>query len=281
MLALQQVESPAVDLAAVGDLMFGRSVAARIQKEGYTAILGAATPELKKADLAFGNLECVLSRRPFTQQKRFLFEGPEDAAPAIKDAGFSLVSVANNHSLDAGPSGLADTVAALNRAHIDRIGDSTDPLVLTRHGVRIAFLAYSDFPTIPGIRYTDEFRLASAIKVARQQADAVVISWHWGNEGIATPSPRQIKLAKLAAGAGADLVLGHHPHVWQPVEWLPGKDGHRCLVAYSLGNFVFDAIPMDQRKTGILHVALSAKGVTGFSITPYEILRGAPTRSSR
>lgn len=267
-----------VELAAVGDVMLGRYVGRRIEREGADALFKAARPALK-ADLAFANLECVLGDAPFTRSKRILLRGSPAAATALAKAGFDIVSVANNHALDAGEPGLRQTLASLRRAGIAAAGLPAAPVLLARKGLTVGFLAYTDFPDEPSgvLARTDEATLADDVAAVRRQADIVAVSWHWGTEGDATPNPRQRRLATLAAKAGADLVLGHHPHVLQPIAWLPAKDGRRCLVAYSLGNFVFDATKPPERETLVLRVKLAKHGVESYTIVPCRITKGAPT----
>lgn len=267
-----------VALAAVGDVMLGRYVGRRIEREGADALFAAARPALK-ADLGFANLECVLGDAPFTQARRIRLRGAPASARALAKAGFNVVSVANNHALDAGEAGLRQTLASLREAGIVAAGLPGGPVVLERKGLRVGFLAYSDFPTEPSraIARTDEATLAGDIAALRQEADIVAVSWHWGTEGLATADPRQRRLAGAAARAGADLILGHHPHVVQPIEWLAGKDGRRCLVAYSLGNFVFDAVKPAERETLVLRARLTKHGVAGYTTVPCRITRGAPS----
>ncbi|MCW5942405.1 MAG: CapA family protein [Fimbriimonadaceae bacterium] len=266
-----------VDLAAVGDIMLGRYVARRIAREGAHALFDAARPALD-ADLTFGNLECVLGDAPFARPKRFLLRGDPASASALAKAGFDVLSVANNHAVDAGEPGLRQTLRALEDDGVNPVGHRAEPTVVVRKGLRVAFLAITDFPVDPPglVRQTDESTLAGDIADARRRADVVVVSWHWGTEGSHLPSDRQRRLARLAADAGADLVLGHHPHVLQPIEWLPAKDGRRCLVAYSLGNFVFDATRPAERQTLVLRATLAKNGVQSYATVPFRIRQGRP-----
>ncbi|WP_025226455.1 CapA family protein [Fimbriimonas ginsengisoli] len=277
-LAALLLGSPTADLAAVGDLMLGRYVGRRISAEGVDRIFADSGDELRKADIAFGNLECVLSRRPFALSKQVLLRADPSNASGLSRAGFDILSVANNHSLDAGKAGLDDTVSALTRVGIHPVGSDPRPLVLRKNGLRIAFLAYCDFPGASGISYLDELRLKSDIALARATADVVVISCHWGIELTSRVTERQIHIATLAATSGADVILGHHPHVLQKIAWLPAPHHRRCLVAYSLGNFVFDARTPAEKQTGILHITLTLGGATAYKFSPYQIANGPPLR---
>jgi poly-gamma-glutamate synthesis protein (capsule biosynthesis protein) len=270
---------PSIDLAAVGDIMLGRWVGAEITRHGPDYPFTLSRRELRHADLAVGNLECVLGSAPFAVRKRFLLRGNSLEASVLKRAGFAALTLANNHSLDCGPTGLSETLKALSSAHVSAFGAVASPSVLTRKGVRIAFLGYCDFPNDSGgsgICYTNEARLRADISSARQVADIVVVFWHWGVELSSTVSPRQRHLARLAAADGADVVFGAHPHVLQPIEWIRRPYGRRCLIAYSLGNFVFDAHPGRESRTEILHVILRRDGVRGYRVTPYRIVDCRP-----
>lgn len=167
----------------------------------------------------------------------------------LRWAGFDVLGQANNHALDLGSAGLAETTSRLRTAGIATVGAGPDaeaafqPLIREVDGVRLALLAFNAVPD-PGAarRETgwvraewDPARAASAVDAARDRADAVVVSFHWGYEYETRVDPAQRDAARALLQAGADLVVGHHPHVVQAFE----VDGDRC-VAYSLGNFVFD-----------------------------------------
>ncbi len=274
---------PTVDLAAVGDVMLGRWVGREIDTHGRDYPLSKAKQELGKSDIAIGNLECALSKLAFSGRKRFHLQAKPAIGQALQSGGFAALSLANNHALDCGPDGLAETTSALRMSGVATIGITENPTVMIRKGLRIAFLAYCDFPNDsggPGVSYTNETRLQNDITVARRQADVVVVYWHWGDELSRKVSNRQRLLAKRAANAGVDLVLGAHPHVLQPIEWIQGNGGKMCLVAYSLGNFVFDAPDAATSHSEILHVTLSKRGVTGFRVSPYVIVRCRPEPTS-
>lgn len=269
-----------ITLAAVGDVMLGRWVGKRIAKVGTDQFFSGFSKELNQADMTFANLECALTKTTKSANKKIVLRADPALAPALSRAGFSVLSLANNHALDFGESGLDETVSALKAANLVPIGRESDPMLWELKGVTVAFLAYCDFPRDSGgkgIRYTDEETLAADISLAKQQGtDVVVVAWHWGTEGSAKPNARQRHLARLAASAGADLILGSHPHVLQPVEWIPRNDGRRCLVAYSLGNFIFDAVKEPERRTAILKVRLGKGGVQGYTLSSYRIQNGAP-----
>ncbi len=231
----------AVDVVVVGDVMLGRGLADEPRP------FAAVAPSLRAADLTVGNLECVITGGLETG-----FPGSLRAHPSmvtqLRKAGFDVLGLANNHALDLGASGLAETASRLEAAGIATVGAGPDPeaafqaVVREVDGVRLAFLAFNavaDGWHDQGDDWTradwDPERVVAAVNAACCQADAVIISVHWGYEYQTRVDPAQRDAALLLLRAGADLVIGHHPHVVQAFE----IDDGRC-VAYSLGNFVFD-----------------------------------------
>jgi poly-gamma-glutamate capsule biosynthesis protein CapA/YwtB (metallophosphatase superfamily) len=237
-------------IAAVGDIMLGGTAAPEMQKFGYDYPFEQTKNILKQAQIVFGNLEGPLTDAGTAEAaKQYVFRSPPDmVAPALARAGFNVVSLANNHTLDYGPEGLEDTRAALDKAGIRHAGagrndiEARQPVYMMADGVTVAFLAYSlTFPGgILGRTGQARDRLRSRAPCARgrgdsaQTADIVVVSFHWGQEGKTELRDYQTQLAHAAIDAGASAVLGHHPHILQGVEQY--KHG---VILYSLGNFAF------------------------------------------
>jgi hypothetical protein len=260
----------AIEVIAVGDVMLGREVS------GEPDPFGAAASWLRSADLALGNLECAIapeesSRPDFAAptpeqnslQQPYHLVAPPKAAGLLREAGFDLLGLANNHALDRGLAGLADTARLLEAAGLAPFGAGPDlpsayrPVVRSSGGLRLAFLGFNAVPSPRGPQWTGEVRQAeqvlpwtlagwereqalAAVRSARQEADAVIISIHWGYEYETRFDPLQREMAAALVEAGADLVLGHHPHVVQGVESMHRPDGSEAFIAYSLGNFLFD-----------------------------------------
>lgn len=279
-------EPRAVTIAAVGDLMLARTVGERIQSDPSLP-LGAVAPVLKGADIAVGNLECAVATGGVPAAKGFTFRAPPAAAAALVSAGIDVVSLANNHSLDYGVGALGETVANLDANSILHAGAGADdaaahaPAVIERNGLRIAFLAYADVPVewrgfdtrswiagpdSPGLAWLDIPRMRAEIASAKRSADVVVVLLHFGIEDQRMPSPLQVEEARAAVDAGASLVIGSHPHVLQPVERY--GDG---LIAYSMGNFVFDGDDNPTNESAILLVTLTGKSVTDYRLAPVVI----------
>jgi poly-gamma-glutamate capsule biosynthesis protein CapA/YwtB (metallophosphatase superfamily) len=245
-------EAPSAELriAAVGDIMLGGTAAPEMQKYGYDYPFEPTKNILKQAQIVFGNLEGPLTDAGTAEAaKQYVFRSPPDkVAPALARAGFNVVSLANNHTLDYGSGGLEDTRAALDKAGIRHAGvgrnaiEARQPVYMMADGVTVAVLAYSltfpeEFwagPDKPGTAFGHEKHVRADVATARQTADIVVVSFHWGQEGKTELRDYQTQLAHAAIDAGASAVLGHHPHVLQGVEQY--KHG---VILYSLGNFAF------------------------------------------
>ncbi|MGQ9702965.1 MAG: DUF5719 family protein [Actinomycetota bacterium] len=246
---------------------------------------------LQSADLAFANLECAVSYRGSpVSGKSFTFRGSPAALPAMRNAGIDVVSHANNHARDYGAEALVDTLHHLENNGIAHCGSGVDhnqarsPTFLAGNGLRVAFLAYSDVnyygwpagPGYPGVAdASDPGRIATEISTARQRSDLVVVSFHWGEEKEYHPTSRQRYLAHLAVDSGADIVLGHHPHVVQGLEIYRGR-----LIAYSLGNFVFNPGSVQGTYSVLLRVSMGCGEFRGATLNPVRIVSGRPSPMS-
>ena len=261
-----------VRLAAGGDVTLGDGVRTAIARYGPRWPWLSVAPVLRAADIAVVNLEtCVSTRGRPWPGKEFTFRGtPTSLRVTRRFAGVDVGSLANNHSLDYGRVAFADTLRHAKRYGLRTIGGGADlaearrPAILTRGGLRVAFLGFSDVrppgfdagldrsgaaPALPAYIRKD-------VRRAKRNADVVVVYFHWGIELDRSPTARQRRLARIALRAGSSVVLGAHPHVLQPRE----RRGSR-LIAWSLGNFVFDWNSPDTDRTGILRFGLGARGV--------------------
>jgi poly-gamma-glutamate synthesis protein (capsule biosynthesis protein) len=204
-------------------------------------------PVFREADVAFANLET-----PLSDDARWsgAFRTPTAFADGLAWAGLDVVATANNHALDAEGAGLRDTREALWRAGVGAVGTGSDladarrPFIVEREGIRIAFLGYAQFvnagrsafaqPNRAGVVPLDPFVIEEDIARVRDRVDYVVLSFHWGIENARETHPRAREFARRMIDAGADVILGHHPHVPRGVEVYDGKP-----ILYSLGNLVF------------------------------------------
>ena len=275
----------------VGDLMFGRYVEQVTDRYGHDHVLSEVA-SLLDADYVTGNLEQVITDRPDELPEAdkliHLSSGP-GAAAALADAGFTTLALANNHLMDHGIPGLRDTLAALDAAGLAYAGagatlDDAARIDYQEHGgVRVATLSFSDAYVVGfvarafqgGVLSADEQRASRLIREADANADLVVTHFHWGTEYGFAPNGRQRELAEMAAASGADIVIGHHPHVLQSVERIGDT-----LVLYSLGNFVFDQGWSRTRESTLVRYELGADGRARVSFVPIVIGEGTPRVAS-
>ncbi len=242
-------QASTVRIVAVGDICLAGGVDRKMRARGRGYPFAAMRDTLRSADIAFGNLECVLANGGDPIPKKYNFRGRPIGAMALAEAGFDIVSVANNHTLDYGREGLAETLTHLRRTKVIPVGagntlaEAHRMQVLRSNGFRIGFLAYLGmFPPLlppatdePSVAMAYLPRLRAEIRSARRRVDFLVVSLHAGVEHAPSPSARQQAIARAAIEAGADVVVGHHPHVVQQLAFYRGKP-----IFYSLGNFVFN-----------------------------------------
>lgn len=271
-------------LVAVGDIMLDRGVGQKIERQGAGYPFEQVGDLLAQADIAFGNLEGPLSDSCTRSGKSISFKAKPGFAQGLVLAGFDVLSLANNHSADCGPTGLLQTIETLRARGIRSSGagmtpvEAERPAILNVRGVRVAVLAFSAFSSENLSRGGMSIAPASvetvrrAVLAARTSADLVLASFHWGEEYASKPRDEQVKLAQVAVDSGADLVIGHHPHVLQGLQLVRRGEGTRpAFIAYSLGNFVFDAPrAWDKRlvESVLLRCRLSAEGLESVEVVP-------------
>jgi len=276
------LQSPAADevtLAFAGDVMLsdlpGAAIAAgRDPLADFTDIFDSV-------DIAVANLECVVATVGEPIDKPYTFR----AHPQVLDVlarHFSAVSLANNHTGDFGHAAFLEQLDRLDKKSIARFGGGRDcrearlPLLIDRHGVRIALLGYNDYqprdfeagPTWPGVAWAVDEQVSADIKAARSEhrADVVIPVVHWGWE-YEPANDRQKALARLMIESGADVVVGGHPHVTQEVEYHQGK-----LIVYSVGNCVFDGFdPGPSRQGWFLRLRVDRSGMVAWDTLPLRI----------
>ena len=262
-----------VTLASVGDINLGDGPRAVMRSRGVRYPWRNVAPTLRRADVAFGNLECAVSRRGRPVPKQYNFRGgPSALRAAARFAGMDVMNLANNHTVDYGRTALMDTIRFTRRYGMTHVGAGRDvaaarrPRIVRRLGLRIAFVGFSDrlplyfYATAsrPGTSFASVPAIRRSVRRARRRADVVVATFHWGDELARRPTGRQRLFARAALRAGATAVIGAHPHVLQPRE----RYGRR-FVAWSLGNFVWSAGSYATSSTGILMLRLSGRGVEG------------------
>jgi poly-gamma-glutamate synthesis protein (capsule biosynthesis protein) len=245
----------------VGDIMLSRSVGDEMAaRNDWSWPFAVVASETAGADLTFGNLESVISDRGIVEGCRYCFRADPRAMQGLLTAGFDVVSVANNHVLDYGQAAFDDSLRRLRESGITPVGDA-GPIFKEVQGMRVAFLAYS-YPL-------RQDKIVSDIAAARPLADVMVVSFHDGTEYETVHNAEQERIFRGAIDAGADLVIGHHPHVVQDTE----KYG-RGWIFYSLGNFIFDQLwsPETMRGLGV-DVAIRAGRITDIATRSVDISR--------
>ena len=282
---IQPIQTPAPSpspparftLLFAGDIMLDRGVEYKLKQNGadwkFPFLLIA--DELRKADMVFANLESQISDKGYNVGSIYSFRADPASLEGLVFAGIDVVSVTNNHSFDYTKAAFSDSLLRLQAADIaytgggQNIAEAREPVIKDIQGTRIGFLAYSSFggaswqatQNQSGILFMDENNLDQLqidIQRAKQKADILVVSIHAGNEYQKYPTAFQQEFGRKAIDAGADLVIGHHPHVTQPLEQY--KNG---WIAYSLGNFIFDqAFSAETMQGAILQVTLLDKQIT-------------------
>lgn len=275
-----------VHLFFVGDINLSRAIGEQVKKvkkgkKDFPFIHSL----FQMPDLRFGNLECVISDEPIRERAAhpYYLKAEPSAVSVLKALRFDILSVANNHSLDAAEKGFADTVAHLTRAGIQSMGVPSaeagqSPVIIEKKGIRLAFLAYTDVTQMAMKNFTFFPALAEPKQIKRdvrnafKTADTVIVSFHWGREYDHLATRRQKHLARVATEAGADLVVGHHPHVVQEISWDPIQGR---LVAYSLGNFIFDLFEPSRarkvRRSMILYVRIDSRSKKIKDFSPISV----------
>lgn len=293
--ALRYQPPATVELVAVGDIMLDRFLTGLLQQNSmrYPFQGAGIQPLLSQADIAIGNLECAISDRGTRQPKTYTFRADPKVVEGLTFAGMDVLSLANNHAGDYGDPALVDTLDLVRSAGIATVGagmnitEAHEAKIVEANGLRVAFLAYNQISpasfaataTSPGTAFMDRQRMAAEVRTARERADLVVVSCHWGTEYSAYPNASQKELAQALADAGADLVIGHHPHVVQGLRF-----DRQTFTVYSLGNFVFDFDSDFSRQTTegvVMHCLLDRSGVKTVELLPYSIVGYRPNLVSR
>jgi len=233
-------------MRAVGDVMFARGIERQwVGADGMASLFMPMRAFLRAPDITFANLETILATGGKRQSRLIHLRSHPNAVFPLADAGFDIVSLSNNHAEDYGAAALTDTVRVLNESSIQSVGavrpeeDWPPRVIVRRHGIDVAFLAFTVFRTASTNWVHDDPRglsiVSAQVHAAERAADLVVVSFHWGVEYQAEVTERQVTLARAAIDAGADLILGHHSHQLSGVGVYKGR-----AIAYSLGNFLFD-----------------------------------------
>ena len=270
-----------VSLIAVGDISYSRAVQRIVKaKNNIDYPFLKISDYLNSADLVFGNLETPITPGREIADFEMIFRSNPGTEHALKKASFSILSLANNHTPNFGEKGLKNTFDYLTAAGIKYVGagnneqEAHQPIYIEKNGLNFAFLAYNDNDVVPasyeasgdgaGTAFMRAEKMIPAVKQAKQIADFVIVSMHSGIEYADQPNDSQTNFAQAAIDAGADLVIGHHPHVVQTLEKYNGK-----FIFYSLGNFVFDQPWSEETKESLaIKIYFVQDKITKISLLP-------------
>lgn len=255
----QQPVTERVSFVGCGDNII---YAGNIKDAEYNAIEGGrqynfkptfenVAAKINEADISFINQETLMCGEDYGITFYPTFNSPQDLGYDLVDLGFDVVGIANNHMLDKGSAGLAETIKFWKNQDVLMIGGYEDEAdynnirVMEKNGIKIAFVSYTygtngitKNPASPlVIPYIEDQVIISQIEAAKSVSDFIMVSVHWGNEDQFMYNEEQKRVSQLMADYGADAIIGHHPHVIQPIEWLTGREGNKTLCVYSLGNF--------------------------------------------
>ena len=291
-----------ITLNAVGDITLTDKVGEKIALNGADYLFHNIRHIFSEAEFNIGNLECPLSHRGeiYIRNKEYVFRASPDCAKSLKDAGFNILCLANNHIMDYGPVALYDTMSILEKYGISYMGagknleEACKPLICELKGLKIAFLAFTyAYPAKkrrPGCCPCDLDSMQKQVRSVKRTVDLVIVSIHHGIEYVDYPNRHIMSLFRGAVDAGANLVLGHHPHVVQGLEIYSN-----ALICYSLGNFIDSYVDEEVRRkaykttalayfsnhppeigdlrtieTFILQCKLSSKGVADYKLIPIK-----------
>ncbi|SRR6056297_1033 len=283
------LEEREIVFSAVGDIMLGRRVGRLLDENGGESAYDGFSFLFDRSDVLFGNLECSLSERgEKLLGKGIWLRASPDKAEILKDAGFSVLSLANNHILDYGNDALYDTLDFLDDMEIGHvgagknIGEARKPEIFTKGDVSIGFLAYNEFSyyfwsyeekrqfaareNVPGTAPMDLAPMLEDIEKLKGEVELVAVSLHWGTEESNMETKEQREIAHAMIDGGADIIIGHHPHVIQGVEIYRGRP-----IIYSLGNYIFDQNDENNKQGMAAEIEISDGEMKSISLHPLYV----------
>ena len=243
---LSSLSEPPPSVIAVGDIMLGGRAKKAMAEFGPDYPFDGVLPLLQRAPIVLGNLEGPLAQKARKQKRNFSYQVDVSLASSLSRAGINAVTLANNHLMDCGRSGVLETLGALSNANVFALGAGTNeraahaPVIRQAGGLRIGLLGYywnsrtAATADRPGSAMDPPEALEADIRSLREHVDRIVVTFHWGVPYEREPSSEDRTKAHFAVDCGADAVVGHHPHVAQPFEIY-----RRCPIFYSVGNFAF------------------------------------------
>lgn len=284
-------KTASLQMLSVGDNLIHDGIYEQAQKRAknggydFSFCYERVKSTVEAADLATINQETIVAKS-YQPSGYPLFNSPQELGAAVQNTGFDVVSLANNHMLDKTAKGLTEAIdfwdsidgitrtgAYKDKADLDRVE------YIEKNGIKIGLVGITQYlnglslpkdSPLQIVLTSDEATIEHKIKAAKAECDVVLVNAHWGTEYTTNPTQDQKNLAKKMASWGADVIIGHHPHVIQPIEWIDNTDGTRTLVAYSLGNFISQQNTAARVIGGMLHYTLT-KGTDG-KVTVSDVL---------
>ena len=266
-----------VSILAAGDVMLGSWIDQVTRTRGWTYPFMQLDSIVNRADIFFCNLEAPFGTSGIAFEKTYTFRVSPDLVQILTAGRINVVSLANNHMMDYGAEPLQATMELLEKNNIYHSGaginlpEARKPARMEIKGKNISFACYSlTFPeefwatdTSAGTCFPSHSFVFRDLKKFKSDSDLLVVSFHWGGELLTTPKEYQIELAHQVIDAGADLILGHHPHVIQGIEIYKGK-----VIAYSLGNFIFGSYSESVKESMLLEFQQGMVGIEKCRIYP-------------
>lgn len=288
-LSRTRYENSSIILTSVGDIMVGRRVGRILEAKGTDLAYRNLKEVFDRSDILFGNLECPISDRGRKiLGKEICLRAKPEMIEVLEKPGFNIVSLANNHILDYDTEALLDTFDILKENNIGYIGAGKDieearkPYIIKAKGKTFAFLGYNEFAHIyysnsykrsfaaadnlPGTVPLELNSVLEDVRRIRNDVDYVIISLHWGNEDSNNITSEQMKFAHSLIENGVDIILGHHPHVIQPIEIYKGKP-----ILYSMGNYVFDQNDENNKQGMVAEISIEYGKIKEVGIIPIYI----------
>jgi poly-gamma-glutamate capsule biosynthesis protein CapA/YwtB (metallophosphatase superfamily) len=269
-------------VAAVGDILVHKTVYLDAKKADgtydFNPMFELVAPYLSSADLTIANQETMIGGTEIGLSDYPRFNSPYEVGDTLKNIGVDAVSLANNHTLDRGEKAIKNAIAHWQKLGIAYTGsfeseqDRNTIRILQSNDITFSFFSYTygtnGIPIPSGKDYlvnviNEHFKeeMKKNIAIAKKISDVIIVSMHFGNEYQVYPNKYQKDLANFLANEGVDIIIGHHPHVLQPLQWIERKDGKRTFVAYSLGNFISAQIGINRQIGGIVQLKVQKKVV--------------------
>lgn len=275
-------ESPTVSFLAVGDNLYHQCMLddAKSNDDYDFTKYYQNIKKYIKADYCFVNQETILGGG--TPSGYPLFNSPDSVADDLEKTGFNIINGATNHAYDQGVSGILHSIDVFNKhPQLTYLGlykneeEKQNIKIIKKNGIKIALLSFNQY--VNGVTYQKEIPyminfhesiMWDNIQKAKQQADIIIVSCHWGSEYDNEPNSFQREMAQKIVDAGADVIIGTHTHTLQDVEYITAQDGHKALVAYSLGNFISGMLNDNCQLEGMLYFEITKKKIKNVKFTP-------------